>query len=473
MSRREDGRPSRRLGSRGRALRPDARPARPPARDHLGRRAGQRPPRPPTTSSTCSSRSSTTGRSPSKRRARRRSRRATSARSRSCSPSRPVSPASRRTRRDPAAGLHRHPRRPRLPNVCAALVDPETGAVVPQAAAGWQLEELRPRGTASRGAARAAARREFLREGCYLLTHDQARARLASEVDVYPSQLNGRGPVGMEPSLARSSRCRTAAARCSGSSGSTTRPTGSCRRPTGCRRCGSSPTTPPPRSSRGRHLGELRFLADHDPLTRLLNRRAFVDRLEGEVARAVRYERSFGLVVTDLDGFKQLNDRYGHAAGDEALVAFANVARASRCGSPTTPSASAATSSRCCSPRRRRRTRARSSTRVETLLAAAGRSAASRGPPTSARASAAACLPEDANDAQTLFRLADEALYDAKRNGNGLRFVGARTRSTGPGGVAPAMPVRAAGSPTIAPCVGSTEHGKERRRRLSRRRSGH
>ena len=75
----------------------------------------------------------------------------------------------------------------------------------------------------------------------------------------------------------------------------------------------------------GRHLGELRFLADHDPLTRLLNRRAFVSRLEGEVARAVRYERTFGLVVTDLDGFKQLNDRFGHACGDDALVAFANV----------------------------------------------------------------------------------------------------------------------------------------------------
>src|SRR5262249_53743762 len=75
----------------------------------------------------------------------------------------------------------------------------------------------------------------------------------------------------------------------------------------------------------GRHLGELRFLADHDPLTRLLNRRAFVDRLEGEVARAVRYRRSFGLVIADLDNFKQLNDRYGHASGDEALVAFANV----------------------------------------------------------------------------------------------------------------------------------------------------
>ena len=71
------------------------------------------------------------------------------------------------------------------------------------------------------------------------------------------------------------------------------------------------------------HLRELRFLADHDPLTRLLNRRAFVDRLEGEVARAMRYGRLFGLIVCDLDDFKELNDRLGHPAGDEALQLFA------------------------------------------------------------------------------------------------------------------------------------------------------
>jgi len=71
------------------------------------------------------------------------------------------------------------------------------------------------------------------------------------------------------------------------------------------------------------HQRELRFLADHDPLTRLLNRRAFVERLDAEVARAIRYRRSFGLVICDLDGFKVLNDHFGHPAGDEALQVFA------------------------------------------------------------------------------------------------------------------------------------------------------
>src|SRR5262249_41663346 len=79
-------------------------------------------------------------------------------------------------------------------NVCAALIDPETGAVVPQAAAGWKLHEMQQRDPISVAQLEPLLDEMFLREGCYLLTHDQARARLTSEVDVYPSQLNGRGP---------------------------------------------------------------------------------------------------------------------------------------------------------------------------------------------------------------------------------------------------------------------------------------
>src|ERR671923_800957 len=67
------------------------------------------------------------------------------------------------------------------------------------------------------------------------------------------------------------------------------------------------------------HVQELRFLADHDPLTRLLNRRVFMERLDSEAARADRSGRPFGLVLCDLDRFKLLNDSKGHLAGDEAL----------------------------------------------------------------------------------------------------------------------------------------------------------
>jgi diguanylate cyclase (GGDEF)-like protein len=68
---------------------------------------------------------------------------------------------------------------------------------------------------------------------------------------------------------------------------------------------------------------ELQFLADHDPLTRLPNRRAFVRQLGVETTRALRYGHAFSLVVCDLDEFKELNDHAGHLVGDEELVRFA------------------------------------------------------------------------------------------------------------------------------------------------------
>ena len=69
---------------------------------------------------------------------------------------------------------------------------------------------------------------------------------------------------------------------------------------------------------------ELQFLADHDPLTRLPNRRAFVRQLEAETARSQRYGTPFSLVLCDLDQFKELNDRAGHLVGDDELVRFAS-----------------------------------------------------------------------------------------------------------------------------------------------------
>src|SRR5690606_25186719 len=60
-----------------------------------------------------------------------------------------------------------------------------------------------------------------------------------------------------------------------------------------------------------------------DGLTRLGNREGFQRRLQTELARAERYGHPLNLVMIDLDNFKQINDRFGHAAGDAALVAVA------------------------------------------------------------------------------------------------------------------------------------------------------
>jgi diguanylate cyclase (GGDEF)-like protein len=63
----------------------------------------------------------------------------------------------------------------------------------------------------------------------------------------------------------------------------------------------------------------LRATAMRDPLTGVANRRAFGERLRYEVARHTRQQHSFAVLALDLDGFKGVNDRFGHNAGDELL----------------------------------------------------------------------------------------------------------------------------------------------------------
>lgn len=66
-------------------------------------------------------------------------------------------------------------------------------------------------------------------------------------------------------------------------------------------------------------IGQLEKLAKTDELTGLLNRRGFETELQRTLALASRYEEPGLLVYADLDGFKMVNDTYGHAAGDAVL----------------------------------------------------------------------------------------------------------------------------------------------------------
>ena len=72
----------------------------------------------------------------------------------------------------------------------------------------------------------------------------------------------------------------------------------------------------------------LRTLASHDSLTGALNRGAFEQRLESELARARRGSTALSLVIFDVDHFKRLNDSYGHAAGDAALRCIGDIVAA-------------------------------------------------------------------------------------------------------------------------------------------------
>jgi diguanylate cyclase (GGDEF)-like protein/PAS domain S-box-containing protein len=72
-------------------------------------------------------------------------------------------------------------------------------------------------------------------------------------------------------------------------------------------------------SRRHDYEAELERLATHDPLTGLANRRLFEQRLEQELADAIRHERSLAVAILDLDRFKDVNDQHGHPVGDRAL----------------------------------------------------------------------------------------------------------------------------------------------------------
>src|SRR5262245_5357289 len=70
-------------------------------------------------------------------------------------------------------------------------------------------------------------------------------------------------------------------------------------------------------------LRELEARADVDPLTDVFNRRGFERELKRAVSFVARYGGSAAVVYLDLDRFKQINDRHGHAAGDAVLKAVA------------------------------------------------------------------------------------------------------------------------------------------------------
>jgi len=72
-------------------------------------------------------------------------------------------------------------------------------------------------------------------------------------------------------------------------------------------------------SERIRNEQTIREMAFLDPLTGLSNRRLFEDRLEQAIAKSRRYGMQFGLLTLDLDNFKEINDTFGHEAGDQVL----------------------------------------------------------------------------------------------------------------------------------------------------------
>jgi diguanylate cyclase (GGDEF)-like protein len=301
-------------------------------------------------------------------------------------------------------------------HVSVELLDPESGRTVPEAAVGWSLEEI-----ARSGIDRAALDRlldpVYEVEGCYLLPGEVACDRLGVAPG-YRTAHNGRGPLAWDhhwlllplhatdgtlvgvvwvdepedrllPSRARLQTLRTFANQASTA------------------------------VAVAAAYAEAQYLAEHDPLTRLGNRRAFTRQLAQQTYRAARYREPFALVVMDVDGFKALNDRHGHAAGDAALGTIGRVlGRTLRLGDHafrlggdefalvldhSGPAEAELVVDRVC----------------EAL------DALEMGEGTRLQASFGVAVgdPETA-DPETLLRAADAAMYEAKRAGERLRVAG-------------------------------------------------
>ena len=81
------------------------------------------------------------------------------------------------------------------------------------------------------------------------------------------------------------------------------------------------------RQTRAEDIERIRHLTMHDGLTEVYNVRYLKQRIDQEIHRAKRYHHSFCLLYMDLDHFKQVNDTYGHKAGDKVLIAVAEMLR--------------------------------------------------------------------------------------------------------------------------------------------------
>ena len=169
-----------------------------------------------------------------------------------------------------------------------------------------------------------------------------------------------------------------------------------------------------PAIENARRFREARQLADLDSLTGLHNRRYFYETLAREVDRAQRYQRRLALVIVDVDGFKEINDRIGHLAGDAVLAEIADRIRAGRA------------LGRHPLPGRRRRVRGdrpRGRGRPGRASSSGGSSGRSR---RSRSRAPAACASRPAwptssrtTDPTSLFERGDESLYAAKHAGKG------------------------------------------------------
>jgi diguanylate cyclase (GGDEF)-like protein len=257
----------------------------------------------------------------------------------------------------------------------------------------------------------------FERQGCFLLSLEEATARLPEALRMRRSEMNGRGPHAWDrhwltvPMHDRDGEVIGLI----WADDPRNRLLPSTELLQALRVFANQATAALDSASR---FEEMRFLAEHDPLTRLYNRRAFNHRLRVEASRSRRYGTPFALVVLDVDGFKGINDVHGHLAGDAALTRVADLLghllraadAAFRIGGdefalvlPELDQEAADAAVR------------RIAAHLEQVCAAEGH-------PVTA-SFGVAVFGGHAHDPEALLRAADAAMYDAKRSGERVRVA--------------------------------------------------
>jgi diguanylate cyclase (GGDEF)-like protein len=164
----------------------------------------------------------------------------------------------------------------------------------------------------------------------------------------------------------------------------------------------------------------MRRSALRDPLTGLCNRRGLDERIGYEAARHARERRRFAVVAIDLDGFKAVNDRFGHAAGDEVLRDVAD-ALADAVREQDTVARLGGDEFCVLAPETGRGGAKHLAAKIERAIAqsASGLEAVSG-------SVGVAIFPDDGRDALSVLEAADDAQVDAKRRSRASRDQGRR-----------------------------------------------